>query len=143
DRGPLVPLPDHAGLLRAGASAGAGRTGATRWNVRPGGEGDAEGAGTRRAGERQKGKRMTSDCLFCRIARGELPSRKAYEDDEFLAFHDIHPAAPVHLLVIPKQHLDSLDDARPEHEALLGKLTLLAPRLAKEQGCDNGFRVVI
>lgn len=86
---------------------------------------------------------MTSECLFCRIARGELPSRKAYEDDEFLAFHDIHPAAPVHLLVIPKQHLDSLDDVRPEHEALLGKLTLLAPRLAKEQGCDNGFRVVI
>lgn len=86
---------------------------------------------------------MTSECLFCRIARGELPSRKAYEDDEFLAFHDIHPAAPVHLLVIPKQHLDSLDDARPEHQALLGKLTLLAPRLAKEQGCDNGFRVVI
>jgi histidine triad (HIT) family protein len=86
---------------------------------------------------------MTSECLFCRIARGDLPSRKAYEDEEILAFHDIHPAAPVHLLVIPKQHLDSLVDAGPEHEALLGKLTLLAPRLAKQQGCDNGFRVVI
>jgi histidine triad (HIT) family protein len=86
---------------------------------------------------------MTSECLFCRIARGDLPSRKAYEDEEVLAFHDIHPAAPVHLLVIPKQHLDSLVDAGPEHEALLGKLTLLAPRLAKQQGCDNGFRVVI
>ena len=86
---------------------------------------------------------MTDKCLFCRIARGDLPSRKAYEDEEVLAFHDIHPAAPVHLLVIPKLHLDSLVDAGPEHEALLGKLTLLAPRLAKEQGCDNGFRVVI
>lgn len=84
-----------------------------------------------------------TECLFCRIARGDLPSRKAYEDEEVLAFHDIHPAAPVHLLVIPKQHLDSLVDAGPEHEALLGKLTLLAPRLAKQQGCDNGFRVVI
>lgn len=86
---------------------------------------------------------MTSACLFCRIARGELPCRKIYEDDEILAFHDIHPAAPVHLLVIPKQHLDSLVDAGPEHQALLGKLTALAPRLAKESGCNNGFRVVI
>ncbi len=86
---------------------------------------------------------MTSSCLFCRIARGELPSRKAYEDDEILAFHDIHPAAPVHLLVIPKVHIDSLITAGPGHEALFGKLIDLAPRLAKEQGCDNGFRVVI
>jgi histidine triad (HIT) family protein len=86
---------------------------------------------------------MSEKCLFCRIARGELPSRKAYEDDEVLAFHDINPAAPVHLLVIPKLHIESLLTAGPEHEALLGKLTSLAPRLAKEQGCDNGFRVVI
>jgi histidine triad (HIT) family protein len=86
---------------------------------------------------------MTDKCLFCRIARGEVPSRKAYEDDQFLAFHDINPAAPVHLLVIPKLHVDSLLTAGPEHEALLGKLVSLAPRLAKEQGCDNGFRVVI
>jgi len=86
---------------------------------------------------------MTSSCLFCRIAQGEVPSRKAYEDDEILAFHDIHPAAPVHLLVIPKAHIDSLITAGPGHEALFGKLIGLAPRLAKEQGCDNGFRVVI
>jgi len=86
---------------------------------------------------------MSDKCLFCRIARGEVPSRKAYEDDQFLAFHDINPAAPVHLLVIPKLHVDSLITAGPEHEALLGKLVSLAPRLAKEQGCDNGFRVVI
>ena len=86
---------------------------------------------------------MTDKCLFCRIARGEVPSRKAYEDDQFLAFHDINPAAPVHLLVIPKLHVDSLLTAGPEHEALLGKLVSLAPRLAKQQVCDNGFRVVI
>ena len=86
---------------------------------------------------------MTDKCLFCRIARGEVPSRKVYEDDQFLAFHDINPAAPVHLLVIPKLHVDSLLTAGPEHEALLGKLVSLAPRLAKEQGCYNGFRVVI
>ena len=86
---------------------------------------------------------MTASCLFCRIARGEVPSRKAYEDDEVLAFHDINPAAPVHLLVVPKVHVDSLMTAGPEHEALLGKLIALAPRLAKDQGCDNGFRVVI
>lgn len=86
---------------------------------------------------------MTSSCLFCRIARGEVPSRKAYEDEEILAFHDIHPAAPVHLLVIPKLHIDSLITAGPGHEALFGKLIDLAPRLAQEQGCDNGFRVVI
>ncbi len=86
---------------------------------------------------------MTTSCLFCRIARGEVPSRKAYEDDEVIAFHDINPAAPVHLLLVPKVHVDSLITTGPEHEALLGKLIALAPRLAKEQGCVNGFRVVI
>jgi histidine triad (HIT) family protein len=86
---------------------------------------------------------MTEKCLFCRIARGEVPSRKAYEDDEVVAFHDINPAAPVHLLVIPKLHVDSLFTTGPEHQALLGKLVALAPQLAKEQGCNNGFRVVI
>jgi histidine triad (HIT) family protein len=86
---------------------------------------------------------MTASCLFCRIARGEVPSRKVYEDDEVLAFHDINPAAPVHLLLVPKVHVDSLITTGREHEALLGKLVALAPRLAKEQGCDNGFRVVI
>jgi len=83
------------------------------------------------------------DCLFCRIARGEVPSRRVYEDDEFLVFHDIHPAAPVHLLMIPRIHVDSLLTTGPEHQALLGKLLALAPRIARENGCDNGFRVVI
>lgn len=84
-----------------------------------------------------------SECLFCRIAKGEIPSRKVFEDDQLLAFHDIHPAAPVHLLMIPKKHVDSLIDAGSEWEPLFGKMMSLAPRLAKEQGCENGFRVVI
>lgn len=86
---------------------------------------------------------MSDACLFCRIVRGEVPSRKAFEDDAVLVFHDIHPAAPVHLLMVPKKHLDSLLDSSAEDEALFGKMLGLAPRLAKEQGCDNGFRVVI
>ena len=89
---------------------------------------------------------MTShkpDCLFCRIARGEIPSRKVYEDDEILAFHDIHPSAPVHFLLVPKAHFDNLYDARPEHEAVLGRMMALAGRLATEQGSPDGFRVVV
>jgi histidine triad (HIT) family protein len=86
---------------------------------------------------------MMSDCLFCRIARGEIPCAKVYEDDEVLAFHDIHPAAPVHFMLIPKLHIASLADAEEVHAALLGKMLLLAPKLAKEQGLDHGFRTVI
>jgi histidine triad (HIT) family protein len=83
-----------------------------------------------------------ASCLFCRIARGEVPSRKAYEDDEVIVFHDIHPAAPVHLLVVPKRHIESLIDAGESDQALLGKMLLLAPRLAREQGATDGFRLV-
>jgi len=84
-----------------------------------------------------------SNCLFCKIARGEIPCRKVYEDDEVLAFHDINPVAPVHFMLIPKLHLASLADADESHAALLAKMLLLAPKLAKEQGLDNGFRTVI
>jgi histidine triad (HIT) family protein len=84
-----------------------------------------------------------SDCLFCKIARGEIPCRKVYEDDDVLAFHDINPVAPVHFMLVPKLHLATLADAGDTHSALLGKLLLLAPRLAKEQGLNNGFRTVI
>ncbi len=84
-----------------------------------------------------------SDCLFCKIIRGEIPCNKVYEDDDVLAFHDINPVAPVHFMLIPKQHIASLDDADESHAALLGKMLLLAPKLAKEQGLDNGFRTVI
>ena len=74
------------------------------------------------------------NCLFCRIGRGEIPSKKVFEDDSVLAFQDIHPAAPVHFLIMPKSHVDSLLTSGPEHEAVLGKMVSLAPRLAKEQG---------
>ena len=83
------------------------------------------------------------DCLFCKIVQAEIPCRKVYEDDDVLAFHDIRPVAPVHFMLIPKLHLATLDDAREAHAALLGKMLLLAPKLAKEQGLDNGFRTVI
>ncbi len=83
------------------------------------------------------------DCLFCRIARGEIPSRKVYEDDELVAFHDIHPAAPVHFLIIPRVHFANLYDADESQAPLLGRLFGVAGRLAREQGCNDGFRVVV
>lgn len=84
-----------------------------------------------------------SDCIFCKIASGEIPCRKVYEDDELFAFHDINPAAPVHFMLIPKLHIASLQEADASHAALLGKMLLLAPRLAEEQGLEHGFRIVI
>ena len=83
------------------------------------------------------------DCLFCRILRGEIPAKKVYEDDDFIAFHDISPAAPVHFLMVPRLHVENLYDADLTHQALLGKLLGMAGRLAREQGCHDGFRVVI
>jgi len=84
-----------------------------------------------------------SACLFCRIASGDIPSKKVYEDDDVLVFHDIHPAAPVHLLMVPKEHVDNLMTTQARHETLLGRMLLLAPRLAREQGATDGFRIVI
>ena len=83
------------------------------------------------------------NCIFCRIAAGEIPAQKVYEDDELIAFKDIRPAAPVHLLIIPREHIATLADAEPRHQALLGRMALLAPKLAREHGADNGFRTVI
>lgn len=84
-----------------------------------------------------------SDCIFCKIIAGQIPSRKVYEDEEVFAFHDIHPFARVHFMIIPKTHIASLADALPEHQALMGKMLLLAPRLAKEQGLESGFKTLI
>ncbi|MDP1594899.1 MAG: histidine triad nucleotide-binding protein [Gallionella sp.] len=84
-----------------------------------------------------------SDCLFCKITRGDIPCRKVYEDDEILAFHDINPVAPVHFMLIPKLHLVSLAEADATHAALLGRMLLLVPELARQQGLDQGFRTVI
>ena len=88
---------------------------------------------------------MTADpaCVFCKIIAGQIPARKAYEDEELLAFHDIHPWAPVHVLVIPKPHIPTLADVGPEHDALLGRMLGLAPRLMKQLGVTNGFRAVL
>ncbi len=82
-------------------------------------------------------------CLFCKIVAGHIPSRKVFEDDELLAFHDINPWAPVHVLVIPKTHIARLDEVGPEHDALLGRMLVLAPRLMKQLGVSNGFRTLI
>lgn len=84
-----------------------------------------------------------TDCIFCKIVAGQIPAKKVYEDEELLAFHDIHPWAPVHVLVIPKTHIASLADAGPEHEALLGRMLGQAPRLMKRLGVGNGFRTVV
>ncbi|MDL2058707.1 histidine triad nucleotide-binding protein [Mesosutterella sp. AGMB02718] len=83
------------------------------------------------------------DCLFCKIARGEIPSKKIYEDEELFAFYDINPHAPVHFLIIPKRHITSLAETTSEDSALLGKMLSLARKLALDLGCRNGFRVVI
>lgn len=88
---------------------------------------------------------MTTDpnCLFCKIIAGTIPAKKVFEDDELLAFHDIHPWAPVHVLVIPKTHVATLYDVGPQHDALLGRMLGLAPRLMQELGVKNGFRTLI
>ena len=83
------------------------------------------------------------NCLFCKIANGTVPARKVHEDDELIAFHDINPFAPVHLLVIPKVHIAALADVGPEHDALLGRMLGMAPRLMRQLGVSNGFRTVI
>ena len=84
-----------------------------------------------------------ADCLFCKIALLEIPSEIAYEDDEVMAFKDIQPLAPVHLVVIPKQHLRSLNEVAPEHETLIGHIFGVIRRLAEEFGvAESGYRVV-
>ena len=84
-----------------------------------------------------------TDCIFCKIVEGRIPSRKVYEDDEILAFHDINPMAPVHFMVIPKQHVDSLASCGPEHAPVLGRIMAIAGRLAREQGATDGFRTIV
>lgn len=84
-----------------------------------------------------------SDCIFCKIVEKEIPAAVVYEDDEMLCFKDIRPAAPVHLLLIPKVHFDSLAHATPEHEALLGKMMLKVPEIARSAGLSNGFKTQI
>ena len=85
-------------------------------------------------------------CIFCKIVEGSIPSRKVYDDDQVLAFHDIHPWAPVHFLLIPKDHVASLAQVEASHAAMLGKIMSLVPKLAAQEGCrpypEGGFRLI-
>ena len=84
------------------------------------------------------------DCLFCKIIKGEIPSSKVYEDEEILAFRDIHPVAPVHVLVIPKKHISSLVDLKPEDENIIGRIYTVINKMAEQEGIlEKGFRVVV
>jgi len=83
------------------------------------------------------------DCLFCKIVRGEIPAKRAYEDEHVIAFHDINPARPMHLLVIPKRHIASLQTVTSDDEPVLGRMLAVANRLAMDNGSPDGFRVII
>jgi len=89
----------------------------------------------------------SSDCIFCKIVAGEVPSRKVYEDEDIYVFHDISPWAPVHFLMIPKRHIPSLAQLESQDAELMGKIMTLAPKLAQEQGChpypEGGFRIMV
>ena len=89
---------------------------------------------------------MSENCIFCKIAAGEIPAKKVHEDDDFIAFHDINPAAPVHLLMIPPKHVASLADVSEADAGWLGRMMVLVQKLAFDNGCtpghDGGFRLV-
>ena len=85
----------------------------------------------------------SGNCIFCKIAQGQIPAKKVHEDDELIAFHDIHPKAPLHLLIIPKTHIVSLQDVDASHAELPGKMLVLGARLARENDSPDGFRTVI
>ena len=82
------------------------------------------------------------DCLFCKIIKGEIPSTKVYEDEGILAFKDIHPKAPVHILVIPKKHIASIKEMKIEDEILIGKMFIAIQKIAAKEGLENGYRIV-
>ena len=82
------------------------------------------------------------DCIFCKIARNEIPSKKLYEDDEIVAFNDLEPQAPVHVLIIPKAHISSANEITTENSEIVGKIFMVAAKIAKEQSLDKGYRIV-
>lgn len=86
------------------------------------------------------------NCLFCKIAAGQIPSKKVFEDEDLIVFHDIHPWAPVHFLIIPKQHIPSMAQVTTDHAAMMGRMMALVPQLAAKEGCNpypqGGFRLV-
>ncbi|MDR1136129.1 MAG: histidine triad nucleotide-binding protein [Clostridiales Family XIII bacterium] len=83
-----------------------------------------------------------SDCIFCKIAEKEIPSKLVYEDDDILCFHDLEPQAPVHVLIIPKKHIGSLDEAGADDIAVLGALLIKVKAIAASLGLENGYRLV-
>jgi len=86
----------------------------------------------------------TNDCIFCKIIQGEIPSAKVYEDDTVTAFRDINPVAPVHILIVPKEHIPSVNDLEPKHETIVGHLHTVGKALAVEHGiADSGYRLII
>jgi len=86
----------------------------------------------------------TEGCIFCSIARGDIPSTRVFEDDHCIAFNDLSPQAPIHVLIIPREHVDSLDKASEQHKQMLGHLLLIAAGIARElEFAENGYRVVI
>ena len=86
---------------------------------------------------------QAANCIFCKIVAGQIPAKKVFEDEDIIAFHDIQPWAPVHILIVPKQHITSMVDVGPQDQALLGKMLALSPRLMLELGVTNGYRHVI
>jgi len=82
-------------------------------------------------------------CIFCKIVQGKIPSHKVYEDELVYAFHDISPVAPVHLLIVPKEHVESMADLEAKHEPAMGRLMVVARRLAAEAGASDGFRAIV
>jgi histidine triad (HIT) family protein len=86
---------------------------------------------------------MSADCLFCKIAAKEIPAKVVYEDPDVFAFEDIGPQAPTHILICPRKHFESLTDASPEDQAILGKLQLVAAQLARERNLLEGYRTVL
>jgi histidine triad (HIT) family protein len=85
----------------------------------------------------------TTDCLFCKIVAGTIPAKRLYEDDQCVCFADIHPQAPTHLLVVPREHIASTAQAEPGHAALLGHLVATAAKMARNAGLAKGYRLVI
>lgn len=82
------------------------------------------------------------DCIFCKIVKGDIPSNKVYEDDTVLAFHDIAPQMPVHVIVIPKMHIASAAEVNEDNSAVIGHIFEVIPKIAKDLGLDNGFRII-
>ena len=82
------------------------------------------------------------DCIFCKIIKGEIPSSLIYEDDQIIAFKDINPQAPVHYLVIPKEHIKSADYITEKNKGLIGHIIFVASKIAKEEGLEDGYRII-